>query len=381
MKVSIRQDKLKAGLSIIDKIASASISLPILNNVLIETVDNLLKLSATNLETGIQYRIRAKVSEQGKVAVPARVLSSFVNYLSSSTLEIQAQNNILSLESGEIKTKMNGVDPEEFPIIPEVEKNEFVSIQSSILNNGLSQVAKIASPSSIKPEISGIYFHFEKNLLTMAATDSFRLAEKKFRFSEPFNISKSYEFILPGRAASFLKSVLDSNDQLLNVFFSPNLLMIEPTAKDNEGGDSFCFVSKLVEGRYPDYKEIIPKKLENEAKIDRKDFLAHLRRASLFASRINEVKVKFLEKENKIEVFCQNPELGEYSSLVPAEIKGKDAEVSFNYKFLIDGLSGIYENAVTLGLSYDDQGEEGPAIIQAVDDDSYLYVVMPIQPA
>lgn len=380
MKLTLRQDKLKKALDIIERVASTSTSLPILGNVLFEVKGNFLKLSSTNLETGIHYWVRAKVEKEGKTTVPARVFSNFVNYLpSSSTLTLELKSNVLHLECGKTKTKINCLSAEEFPIIPEVEKNESVSLSSAVFSEGLSQVASIASPSSIKPEIAGVYFHFEKSLVTLAATDSFRLAEKKFTFEKPFDLSSDYEFILPGRAASFLKGVFE-DEKVVEVFFSPNLLMVEVENED-ESHPQFRFVSKLVEGTYPDYKEIVPAELDSKAKADRKEFLNHLRRASLFASRINEVKIKLFPKKKEIEVFCQNPELGEHSSVLPADISGKEAEVSFNYKFLIDGLTTVKGEEVILGLSRDEEGEDGPAVLNSPADKSYLYVVMPIQPA
>lgn len=379
MKLKIRQEKLKKALDITEQIASTSASLPILGNVLLTVKDSFLKLSSTNLETGVHHWNRAKVEREGKTTVPARVFSNFVNYLSpSSTVTLDLKGNSLHLECQKTKTKINCLDPEEFPVLPEVEKDGSVSISSNVFLQGLSQVAGIASPSSIKPEISGVYFHFEKNLITLAATDSFRLGAKKFSFETPLKIEKDYQFILPGRAASFLESVFSREEKMVEVFFSPNLVMVEVRGEDRP---RMRFVSKLVEGTYPDYKEIVPDNLALKAKVDRKEFLSHLRQASLFASRINEVRIRPSPEEEEIGIFCQNPELGEHSSALAADIGGRSFEVSFNYKFLIDGLSTVRGEEIIIGFSRDKEGEDGPAILRAVDDDSYFYVVMPIQPA
>jgi len=382
MKLSIRQDKIKKALKIVEKVASKSTSLPILNNVLLEAENNFLRLSATDLETGVSCSLLAKVEKEGKITVPAQVFANFVNYLpSSSTLNIELKGGVLNLSCDKTKTKINGIEAEDFPAIPKVEEGEEIGISSAVLTKGFGQVVNIASTSGIKPEISGICLRFEKNLLTMVATDSFRLAEKKITFSEPFGISKDYTIILPSRAAAFLRSVFSENESDLKIHFSPNLIMVESFTEGEEGFPWFRFVSKLIEGEYPNYKEIIPKKLACKLVVERNVFLNHLKRASLFASRINEVKLRFFPERNEVELFCQNPELGEHSSVLAAKIEGKETEVSFNYKFLKDGFVDIEQDRIIMGLSKDDKEEDGPAVIRPIDDETYLYVVMPIQPS
>jgi len=380
MKLSILQDKLKQALNVIEKIASKSPTLPILNNVLLEAEGNFLKLLATNLETGIDFRLLAKIEKEGKITIPAQIFSNFVNYLPSSTINLEEKQGVLYLECGKTKTRINGLDPEEFPIIPKIEKNEKISLGALSFCQGLSQIIGIVSLSTIKPEISGIYLNFKKDLLTMAATDSFRLGEKSISFKRPFELSKEYSLIIPYKSASLLVSVFGEKDRALNLYFSPNLLMFE-SQSDEDKYPQIQFVSKLIEGEYPRYQEIIPSAYKTETVASKKEFLTQLKAASLFASRINEVKLKFHPQEQKIEVFCQNPELGEYSSGFEAEIKGEKAEVSFNYKFLVDGLNSLRGEKVFFALSEDRENEEGPAVLKSIEDKSHLYVVMPIQPA
>ena len=381
MKFSILQSKLKEALNIIERIASKSPSLPILGNVLIEAKDNFLKLSATNLEIGVNFWLLAKVEKPGKITIPAHIFSSSVNYLSpSTTINAEEKNGVLSLECNNTKTRINGVSAEDFPIIPNVEKNENASIESFAFSQGLLQLISIASLSTVKPEISGIYHHFSKNSLTLAATDSFRLGERKIIFKKPLEVSKEYFLILPQRSASLLASIFGEKDIQLNLYFSPNLLMFESSMEETDH-PKIQFVSKLIEGEYPQYQEIIPQQYKTEAIINRNDFLNQLKAASLFASRINEVKLKMNFQEQKVEIFCQNPELGEYSSSFPVEIKGKETDISFNYRFLLDGLANIKSEKVLFAFSEERENEEGPAILKGADDRNYLYVVMPIQPA
>lgn len=380
MKLTILQGKLKEALTVVEKIASKSPSLPILGNVLLEVKESFLKLSSTNLETGINYWLLSKVEREGRITVPASILSNFVNYLPSSNLEMEAKQGILHLESKDVKTKINGLDAEEFPIIPQIEKVEKATMSSLTFGQGLAQVVSIASLSSIRPEISGVYCLFDKNSLTLAATDSFRLGEKKISFKKPLEISNAYSLILPAKTASLSLSVFGDKDVPLDIYFSPNLLMLE-TKMEETTHPKIQLVSKLIDGAYPKYQEIIPQEYKAELVASKKEFLTRLKAASLFASRINEVKIGLDSKNQKATVFCQNAELGEYVSSFPAEIKGEDSEVSFNYKFLLDGFSNIRGEKVFFALSKNRDGEDGPAVMKSTEDSSYLYVVMPIQAA
>lgn len=377
MKLIILQNKLKEGLSIVERISSKSPTLPILNNILLRAEKNFLELSATDLEVGIRFWILAKIEKEGGIAIPAQVLSSYINLLNPSPIKLETKKETLFLECNNTKTQIKGVGPEDFPIIPKADKGDIVSLPSFSVCQGLSQVVGVCSLSTVRPEISGVYFSIQKDLLKMAATDSFRLGEKKIFFKEPLSLSKEYSLILPQKAASHLVSIFEQKD-LFNVYLSPNLLMFESLMEETEH-PKIQFVSKLIEGEYPKYEEIIPKSYKTEAKIEKNVFLKQLKTAGIFAGRINEVKIGFNPKSQRIQVSCQNPDLGEHLSSLPAEIKGKESKVSFNYKFLLDGLANIETAKILFVLSEEKNGEEGPAVLKAVGDETYLYVVMPIQ--
>lgn len=377
MKLTILQNKLKEGLNIVERISSKSPTLPILGNVLLKAEKNFLELSTTDLEVGIRFWILSKIEKEGSVTVPAQILSSYISSLNPSSIKIEAKDKVLNLESNHIKTQIKGNNIEDFPIIPKVTEGETVSLPSHSVCQGLSQIVGICSLSTIRPEISGIYFLVQKNLLKMVATDSFRLGEKKIFFKEPLSLSKEYSLILPQKAVSHVISIFEQTD-VFKVFLSPNLSMFESLMEEIDH-PKIQFVSKLIEGEYPKYEEIIPKSYKTEAQIEKKEFLRQLKTAGIFAGRINEVKIGFDPKNQEIRVFCQNPDLGEHLSSLPAKIKGKESEVSFNYKFLSDGLLSIETNEILFALSEEKPGVEGPALLKPIGDESYLYVVMPIQ--
>lgn len=373
---SVKKENLEKALNIVERVTTKSTSLPILSNILLETDGNFLKLSSTNLEAGAQYWIRAKIEKEGKITVPARVLSGFIKYLpDSSRVELKEKKGVLHVDSGRTQTKINGLDSDDFPILPEIDDGESATLSCVNFAQTLEQVIGSASASGIKPEISGVYLHLEKNLLTATATDSFRLSEKKMKVD--VDISQDYSVIIPQEAASFLKFVLESRGGDFELKLSSNLIMVSLIEDEKP---VLRFVSKLIEGKYPNYKEIIPQEMVSGARLLRNDFLNQLKQASLFASRINEVKIKFDPKEEEVEIFCQNAELGEYQSSFSADISGEEREVSFNYKFLQDGVSTVKGNEILFSLS-ENKSTDGPALIKSVDEDGYLYVVMPIQPS
>lgn len=377
MKFTILQNKLKEALEIVERISARSPTLPILNNVLIKAEKNFLELSTTDLEVGIRFWLLSKVEREGSIAVPVRILSSYVNLLKPSSIEIEVQKETLLLKSENTKTQIKGLSPQDFPIIPKAEKKDVVSLPCSSVCQGLSQIVGICSLSTVRPEISGVYFSIQKNLLKIAATDSFRLAEKKIFFKESLSLSKEYSLILPQKTASHLISIFGQRGDF-RVYLAANLLMFESQMQETEHPE-IQFVSKLIEGEYPKYEEIIPKSYKTEAQIQKNEFLKQLKTAGIFAGRINEVKIGFNPQSQQIRVFCQNPELGEHLSYLSAQIKGKESETSFNYKFLLDGLEKMTTDKVFFLLSEEKEGGEGPALLKPVGDDTYLYVVMPIQ--
>ncbi len=376
MKIIILQNKLKEGVSIVERIPTKSLSLPILNNILIKTEKNFLNLAATDLEIGINWWALAKVESEGKLVIPIRVFSNFINFLPNKPLTISSQDLALNMKCENYLTTLKGLSPEDFPIIPQIAEGESVTVDGQAFCQGLAQVADIATPSTAKPEISGIYFAFQKDSIKIAATDSFRLGEKTFSLNAktPAPLSKEYIFILPQKAAKEIIGIFGEREGELRIYFSPSQVLFELPMPETPH-PQIQLVSRLIEGEYPNYQEIIPKKYETQLILQRNEFLNQLKTAALFSGRINEVKLKIDPRKEKIEVSSQNPDLGEYHSHLTGPVKGRGLEVSFNYRFLIDGLLNIKSPEVAFELT----DSEGPGVLKPVRDQSYIYVVMPIK--
>ena len=375
MIIKILQSKLREGLNIVERITIKSLTLPILNNILIKAEKNFLTLFSTNLEIGISWWGLAKVEEEGEIVVPAKILSSFVGLLNEEPAKLKTEERNLIIETERYATKIKCLSPEEFPILPKISTPEMLTVDSSSFCESLNQVVQIPILSSTRPEISGIYILFQKNLIKLVATDSFRLGEKKIFLKEPLSLLKEYSLILPQRTAKEIINIFGEKKNGLKIYLSPNQIIFESQMEETPHPE-IQLISKLIDGEYPDYQSILPEKFATQIILNKNEFLNQLRVASVFASKINEVKLKIDIKKERIEILSQNPDLGEYRSSLFAKIKGKEIEISFNFRFLIGGLLNIQSSEVILELN----SAEDAAVLKGVDNPSYLYLVMPIKP-
>jgi len=376
MKVEILKENLKNGLSVVEKIVGKNLSLPVLDNVLISTEDNFLSLISTDLETAIKIWILTKIVKKGRVVVPAKFLSSFVSLLPNEKITLEERKQGLYVECQSFKNQIQGFNPEDFPLIPEFKNLEFLEVDNKKFCQGLSQIVDIASSSQTRPEISGIYFVFSKNLIKIVATDSFRLAEKNITIENDQNgaSSKEVSFILPQRPAREIMNTLGDKEGKLKIYFSPNQTMFEFPMKEAPH-PQVQIISRLIEGEYPNYEEIIPKKFKTHVVVKRDEFLNQIKAASLFSGKINEVKIKVNPESKEVQISAQDPDIGESQSAISAKIEGEIIEASFNHKFLMDGLLNIQSSEVVFDFSK----EDGPCILKPIGDASYVYVVMPIK--
>ena len=376
MNFTILTKEFKKGISIVEKITGKNLTLPILDNVLIEALSNFIKISATDLELGIQFWGMCKIEKEGKIAVPAKLLNQIAGVLTDEKINIKEKNNTLVIEGKNNKTQIKGFSADDFPIIPSFSKDIFIEVDSKKIKEGLMSVVDVVSLSQIKPEISGVYFSFNDNVVKLVATDSFRLSEKKISFPNKQGYKNMFKeevsFILPQRAAKELINIISEQEKPLRIYLSESQVLFEvflPTIDHPE----INLISRQIEGEYPSYQEIIPKEGKTKITLNRDEFIKQVKAAGIFGGRTNEIILKTSSKE--LEIFSQDAEIGESNLSLPAKIEGDDLKVSFNWKFLVDGLTNIKSSEIV----FEFQGDDGPSIIRPVGDSSYLYVVMPIK--
>jgi DNA polymerase-3 subunit beta len=377
MKITILKEGLNNGLNIVGRLAGKNLTLPILNNVLLATEGNFLNLSSTDLELGIKYWVLIKTEKEGKITVPARVLSGFVGFLPEKKITLETKNQVLHIDCENHKTQIKGLSAEDYPIIPKIEDENPFELNALALSDGITQVVDFSAVNQARPELGGVYFNFQKDKMQLTATDSFRLAEKTLYFEKKKD--RECSFILPQKTAREFVNILAEKKGKVKLFVSPNQVMFEcPMAETSHPQTQI--ISRLIEGEYPDYQGIVPKKYEIQALLPKNEFLNQIKLASIFSGKGNEVKIKVNAKTEGVEISSQNPECGENKSFLSGSLNfgpssPKEMEIIFNYRFLLDGLQNIKSSRVLFDLN----GEEGPAVLRPEADQTYLYVVMPIK--
>ncbi|MDD4358407.1 MAG: DNA polymerase III subunit beta [Candidatus Pacebacteria bacterium] len=373
MKLTILTQELRKGLNFGERLTGRNLTLPILNNVLIEALPNFLKISATDLETGIEWWGLCKTEEEGRITIPAKILSQVVNNISDEKIEIEDKNDTLFIKTKTFKTQIKGFTADDFPIIPQFSKENFIEISAQELRDGLSDVVDIASLSQIRPEIGGIYFVFEKDQVNLVATDSFRLVERTVKSSNYKNsFNEDIKFILSQKTTKEVINALEENVGLVKIYYSESQILFE-TSLNEVDHPEIDLISRQIEGNYPAYQEIIPKEYKTRIIVDKDILTKQIKLAGLFAGKINEMKIKTDDKN--LEISSQDLELGENSSTLEVRIEGENVEISFNYKYILDGIARVKTKNAILEL----QGASGAGVIKAEEGGDYTYVVMPIK--
>jgi len=367
MKIIVLRNNLKDSLAAAERGIGDSVNLPILKNFLINADNNNLSISATNLEIGVTARTSAKVIKSGSVAIPAGVFLSLVNTIQSERLDIEKKDSVLEIrcDNYEVTLPLSSLD--EFPIIPKIEnKKNIFKMNALVLSDALQKVLAAVQFSEIRPEISGILFDLNPSGLTLTGTDIFRLAEKKVGKSA---FSSTYEegvkCIIPLKTIQeFLR--IFKQDKEVEFYFDDNQMLAK--------NENFEMISRLVNGNFPDYVglKIIPQSFKTEVEVDREEFISAIKLSGAVSQTANDVKIKIGENKKNIELLSTEKSFGKTKAVLPAKVSGETTEIVFNWKYLFDGLKGMTDKAVVLGLNGDDK----PALLKSADV-SYVYVLMP----
>jgi DNA polymerase-3 subunit beta len=366
MKLETTVQKLKEAIGLIDRVAAKHMTLPVLSCVVIETGKNSVIFKATNLDIGVEVSLPAKTSEAGTIAVPASIISSLVSQLPN-----QSESVTLSVASGNLtitSSKSHGViktmPPEDFPSIPRVVDGQEISLPTNLLIKGLTSVWYSASISGVKPELSSVYVYRNNDFITCVATDSFRLAEKKM--SVPSAVTMN-DILIPFKNVSEIVRLLEKMGDNVKVRLGKNLISFE-------AGGVYA-VSRVIDGVFPDYKQIIPKSFTTEVVALKQDFLNALKISNIFSDKFNQVHISIDPKKKLFEVQTKNSDVGENKTAVDAAITGDPIEINFNYKYIVDCFQSIDADSISLQLS----GMNRPMVIRPVSgDQTFMYLVMPM---
>lgn len=374
MNATILKENLKDALLAGERISIKSLSLPVLNSLLLVAEKNFLQLEATDLEVGLRFRILSKNEEEGRAVIPSGSFAQLLGLVKENQITLTTANNNLKILGKGFKTMLRGLSPEDFPIIPSPKGNEpFLQLEAQTLCKGLSSVAGFAGQTQTRPEISGVLFLFQKSTLKLVATDSFRLGEKTLYLPEENSLDAS--LILPTKTCRELIGVFGELPGALRITVSPTLVAFDYENQERPELPKIQLISRVIEGEYPHYQDVIPAKHETRALVKRAEFLNQLKTSALFCGKTNEVRLVFDEKEQAVEFSAKSLDTGEHSSNMKAKVEGVRQEVSFNWRFLVDGILHMEDDEIELGIT----GQESPATLKSKAMEGYLYVAMPIK--
>lgn len=373
MKLEVLQEDLNKGLSIVSRFVSPRPQLPILANILFSAEkDNRFRLAATNLEIGIQYWFGAKVFQPGQIAIPAKDVSEFVSYLSPGKITFEVDKKMKTgITSSSGQGFFAGMDPKEFPKIPQTDQNKTFSLPIKSLAEVVNRVGFAAATDDTRPVLGAINWQFTKDGYRMVATDGYRLSLRevhgvKVKMKKD---SDSVNFLIPARSLTEIVHLADKKET------------VEIGLTDDSNQVVFILeelqlASRLIEGEFPDFQKIIPKETKTKVVLDREELLQAIKIASVFAKGSANI-VKFDVTKKGIVVSANAPSVGENKTEVSAKVEGDGLQIAFNFKFVLDFLNAVpsEEKEIILELTE----SLAPGLFKTPSDTSWLHLIMPVR--
>ncbi|MCI0619418.1 DNA polymerase III subunit beta [Candidatus Wolfebacteria bacterium] len=347
-----------------EKVTGKNLSLTILRAVLLVAEKKNFTVRATNLDLGIEIQVPAQITNEGVVAVPGDILNSFLaNNPNSSSVVLSTKDGVLEVATERSVARVKTLPHEDFPTIPKPKQTNTISLPSKDLASGLRAVWYAASPSSMKPELSSVLVVEERGDVVFAATDSFRLAEKRLRVK---GVDSFSPLLIPLKNITEIVRTLDQAGDVATLQISENQLSVIV-------GETYL-TTRIIDATFPDYKQIIPTSFTTEATVLKDDLVNTLKISTIFSNKFNQVLFNISPKKKQFTVETNNPEIGENTTKVEAALVGEELAIGFNHKYITDSFQSLTADSTTLKFS----GEGKPLVIQGVGDKTFTYLVMPM---
>lgn len=367
MKLFCSQKDLDYAVGIVNKAISPNNTLPVLNNILMKAEGKKFYFSATNLEIAICCSVDADVRNEGSITVPAKLLSSYISLITDDKVEINLMDgNTLSISSASSNTKIKCISADEFPLIPTIEKGAEFSVNTNDFCTSINETVFAASTNISRPVLSGVLLSSKGEFLKLVATDSYRLAEKKVKLSE--KPAEDVYCIIPGRTMMELSKVMSKSEaKEVKVNISKNQILFSI--------DGVELISRLIDGKFPDYEKIIPAEAKTTCTVSVEDLSLVLKRVSLFARENNNSVKVAVTNDGRMVVSSEETKIGEEKADLSVKIEGENNKISLNSQYLLDVLTYIEEENVFLQMT----DKSSPAVIRPVKTDDYVYIIMPLK--
>lgn len=375
MKVSCLQEQLQRGLSRVGRAVASRSTLPVLSNVLLSTDQGRLKIAATDMAVGVTTWIDATIEEEGALTVDARLLGEFVNTLPAGDVSMNADTTRMSLtvQSGRDKAIINGLDADDFPVLPSVSGEGFtVDINGQLMREAIAMVEFSAAADESRPVLAGVLTRFDGNTMTLASADGFRMAVIDQDLES--EVDGRHDFIIPARAYREFARIIGDFDESIRLSLTGNRSQLVARVGDTE------WVSSLIDGTFPDVKQIVPKEVNTRVDIGRESLLQAVRRSSFFARENNDVVYFTIQPgadeltPGNVEISATAAERGNSQSFVDASVTGTEMRVAFNSHYLADVLGVLKSGQVMIGLN----GPNAAGIVRSSDNQNCTHVIMPM---
>lgn len=363
MKLVVTQENLSKALQVVGRVATGKTPLPILNNILLRTSNNRLLLAATNLEIAITQHIGSKIESEGSITVPAKLMSEFMSSLPKGNVVLEADGTKLHIKSGAYSSIINGMLPDEFPALPEITTQQEIVIAPSVLKRAIQQTVLVASNDDTRPILTGVYCHNYEGKLHFAATDGYRLAERSLQ-----PIEGDLQAIIPAQTMQDILRVMNDDLQEVRLIFDENQVRLLL--------DDIEIISRLIDGTFPDYRQLIPAKSDIQATLEKDEFVRITKIASLFARESGgSVTLKVSDVDQKLSIHSVASQLGENTSEADAEVTAA-GQVTLNSRYLIEALSCIDNPKVTFSFS---DKLSACILTSAEKERNYKHIIMPLK--
>jgi DNA polymerase III subunit beta len=366
MRILCSRENLAYGVQVVQRAVSSKSTLPILSGILIKTENNRLNLTATDLELGIHCSIPVQVIEEGSAVLPARLFSEIVRKLPDSPIELEMDpgSKTLTVHYNPSQFTLNGMDPDEYPLIPEMDENINISLKAPIYKSMVKQIAFASASDENRPIFTGILFIVENDVIKMVATDTHRLAYRTSTTETENELP--WQSIIPAKALVEVSRLLKDEDQTIQISMTENQVLFR--------FGEISLISRLIEGQFPNYKQVIPTSCKTKVRINTRALLEAVERASLLAKDGSNV-IKLKSQESVLIVTSTSSELGKVYEEVSIEIQGEEAQIAFNSRYLIDALKVIDSEEILIELT----GSLSPGIIRPVEFNNYIYLILPVR--
>lgn len=367
MKITSTKDNLAYGVQVCQRVVSSKNPLPVLSGILLKAEEGSLTFTATDLEVGIECTVPMNTEEKGAVVLPARIFGEVVRKLPDVNISLQVDktNFVTSIKYGHSEFNLLGLSAEDFPILPSIDSNSVITIKQDLFKNMIKQVIFAASADDNRPIFTGALMEIEGDTVRLIATDTHRLA---FRSAKLVNNESGLQktVIIPGKTLNELNRVMNGEGEEVKISFGENQVVFElPGTR---------LISRLIEGQFPNYKQVIPQGCKTKIKIKTRQLLEAVERASLLAKEGSNF-IKLTVSEGNLVINSNSPEIGKIEEQLAIVMEGEETQIAFNSKYLIDVLKVLDSEEILLELT----GSLSPGIIKQTEGENYIYLILPIR--